>query len=85
MGEATWGALAFFFLLFGWETGRNLTNDLADVVHDRMVGITTLASTHGPTSRLPRRSSADAVAMVAISLAQPVAWVVAACWRRSPC
>ena len=48
VGEATWGALAFFFLLFGWETGRNLTNDLADVMHDRLVGITTLASTHGP-------------------------------------
>ena len=47
VGEATWGALAFFFLLFGWEAGRNLTNDLADVVHDRLVGITTLASTHG--------------------------------------
>ena len=48
VGEATWGALAFFFLLFTWEVaGRNLSNDLADVVHDREVGIATLAATHG--------------------------------------
>ena len=75
VGEATWGALAFFFLLYGWETGRNLTNDLADVVHDRMVGITTLASVHGPKAA-SKVILGDAVAMVAISLAQPVAWVV---------
>jgi 4-hydroxybenzoate polyprenyltransferase len=75
VGEATWGALAFFFLLYGWETCRNLTNDLADVVHDRLVGITTLASTHGPRAA-SQAIVGVAVAMVAISLAQPVSWVV---------
>jgi 4-hydroxybenzoate polyprenyltransferase len=75
VGRATWGALAFFFLLFGWEMGRNLTNDLADVVHDRLVGITTLASTHGPTVAA-RVILADGIAMVPLSLVQPVAWVV---------
>ena len=75
VGEATWGALAFFFLLFAWEAGRNLTNDLADVVHDRMVGITTLASTHGPVLAA-RIIVADAVVIVAIALAQPSPWVV---------
>ena len=75
VGKTTWGALAFFVLLYGWETGRNLTNDLADVVHDRLVGITTLASTHGPRVA-SRVILADGMAMVAISLAQPVGWVV---------
>jgi 4-hydroxybenzoate polyprenyltransferase len=75
VGHATWGALAFFFLLYGWETGRNLTNDLADVVHDRLVGITTLASTHG-TDVASKAILADGMAMVLIALAQPVAWVV---------
>ncbi len=75
VGEANWGALAFFFLLFGWETGRNLTNDLADVVHDRLVGITTLASTHG-TAVAANAIAADGVAMVLIGLAQPTTWVV---------
>ena len=75
VGEATWGTLAFFFLLYGWETCRNLTNDLADVVHDRLVGITTLASIHGPRAA-SRVIVGVAVVMVAISLAQPVAWVV---------
>ena len=75
VGEATWGALAFFLLLYGWETGRNLTNDLADVVHDRMVGITTLASTHGP--RVAARAIlADGMIMVVIALLQPASWVV---------
>lgn len=75
VGELTWGTLAFFFLLFGWETGRNLTNDLADVVHDRIVGITTLASTHGARTAA-KVILAVAVAMVGISLAQPVPWVI---------
>ena len=75
VGKATWGALASFFLLYGWETGRNLTNDLADVEHDRLVGITTLASTHG-ASVAAKVILADGMAMVAISLAQPVGWVV---------
>jgi 4-hydroxybenzoate polyprenyltransferase len=77
VGEATWGALAFFFLLFGWEAGRNLTNDLADVVHDRLVGITTLASTHGP-GVAAKVILADGMAMVVIALAQPTTWVVRA-------
>jgi len=75
VGEATWGALAFFFLLFGWEAGRNLTNDLADVVHDRIVGITTLASTHGPEVAA-KVILADGMAMVVIALAQPTSWIV---------
>ena len=75
VGRLTWGALAFFLLLFGWETGRNLTNDLADVVHDRMVGITTLASTHGPRTAA-KAILADGIAMVPLSLIQPVPWVV---------
>ena len=75
VGKTTWGALAFFFLLYGWETGRNLTNDLADVEHDRLVGITTLASTHGP-SVAAKVILADGVAMVGISLVQPVGWIV---------
>ncbi len=75
VGEATWGALAFFFLLFGWEMGRNLTNDLADVIHDRLVGITTLASTHGPEVAA-KVILADGIAMVVIALAQPTTWVV---------
>lgn len=75
VGHATWGALAFFFLLYGWETGRNLTNDLADVIHDRLVGITTLASTHGP-SVAARVILADGMAMVVLAFAQPTAWVV---------
>ena len=75
VGKTTWGALAFFFLLYGWETGRNLTNDLADVEHDRMVGITTLASMRGP-GVASKVILADGMAMVLISLAQPVTWVV---------
>jgi 4-hydroxybenzoate polyprenyltransferase len=75
VGEAAWGTVAFFFLLFGWEMGRNLTNDLADVVHDRIVGITTLASTHGPEVAA-KVILADGMAMVVIALAQPTTWVV---------
>jgi 4-hydroxybenzoate polyprenyltransferase len=75
VGKVTWGALAFFFLLYGWETGRNLTNDLADVEHDRLVGITTLASTHG--ARVAANAIlVDGMVMVGISLAQPVSWLV---------
>lgn len=73
VGKATWGALAFFFLLFGWEVSRNLSNDLADVSHDRRVGITTLASIHGQSV------STQAIVVVAllmplIGFAQPVPW-----------
>ncbi len=75
VGEANWGALAFFFLLFGWEAGRNLTNDLADVIHDRLVGITTLASTHG-AEVAAKVILVDGVAMVVIALAQPTSWIV---------
>ncbi len=75
VGRLTWGTLAFFFLLYGWETTRNLTNDLADVVHDRLVGIRTLAATHGPRAA-SRAILAAAMVMVALSLAQPVGWAV---------
>jgi 4-hydroxybenzoate polyprenyltransferase len=77
VGKASWGALAFFFLLYAWETGRNLTNDLADVVHDKLVGITTLASTHG-TDIASKAILFDGFAMVIIALLQPVGWVVRA-------
>lgn len=75
VGEATWGAPAFFFLLFAWEATRNLTNDLADVTHDRLVGITTLAAVHGPAVAA-RAIVAVAIAIVAIALAQPSPWIV---------
>jgi 4-hydroxybenzoate polyprenyltransferase len=75
VGEATWSALAFFFLLYAWETGRNLTNDLADVVHDRLVGITTLASIHG-AGVAAKAILADGLAMVAIALVQPQPWLI---------
>jgi 4-hydroxybenzoate polyprenyltransferase len=75
VGEATWGALAFFFLLFAWEATRNLTNDLADVTHDRLVGITTLATVHGP--RVAARAiMVLAVAIVAVALLQPSPWII---------
>jgi 4-hydroxybenzoate polyprenyltransferase len=75
VGHATWGALAFFFLLFGWEVaGRNLSNDLADVSHDRLVGITTLASTHGPEVAVKTIVTGTAL-MPLIALAQPGPWI----------
>lgn len=75
VGHATWGALAFFFLLFGWEMfGRNLSNDLADVSHDRLVGITTLASTHGPGAAA-KTIVAGAIVMPLIAAAQPGSWI----------
>ncbi len=49
VGHATWGALSFFVLLTSWEIfGRNLSNDLADVSHDKPLGITTVATVRGP-------------------------------------
>lgn len=77
VGEATWGALAFFFLLFGWEVGRNLSNDLADVSHDRRVGITTLASVHGPAVSM-RAIGVGAGLMPFIGLIQPGPWFIRA-------
>lgn len=74
VGEAGWGALAFFLLLFVWEVaGRNLTNDLADVRSDRMIGIATLAATHGPAVAV-RGIVAGAVAMPLLGLAQTGPW-----------
>jgi 4-hydroxybenzoate polyprenyltransferase len=73
-GEAGWGAAAFFFLLLIWEiAGRNLSNDLADLTHDRLVGIATLAATHGP------RVAAQAIMMGAalmplVGLLQDGSW-----------
>jgi 4-hydroxybenzoate polyprenyltransferase len=73
VGEATWSALAFFFLLFCWEVSRNLSNDLADVSHDRQVGITTLASVHGP-GRATWSIVVVAELMPFLGLAQPGSW-----------
>ena len=74
VGDASWGALAFFALLFTWEiAGRNLSNDLADVTHDRVVGITTLASVHG--SRIALSAiTAGAGLMPFLALVQPGPW-----------
>lgn len=77
VGEATWGAFAFFFLLFGWEVSRNLSNDLADVSHDRRVGITTLASVHGPLTSM-RAITVVAGLMPLIGLVQPAPWLTRA-------
>jgi 4-hydroxybenzoate polyprenyltransferase len=75
VGKATWGAFAFFFLLFGWEMfGRNLSNDLADVSHDRGVGITTLASIHG-TDAAVRTIVTGAALMPLIGAVQPGPWI----------
>jgi 4-hydroxybenzoate polyprenyltransferase len=74
VGEATWGALAFFALLFTWEVaGRNLSNDLADVTHDRMVGITTLASVHGARTAVTA-ITIGAGLMPLLALVQPGPW-----------
>jgi 4-hydroxybenzoate polyprenyltransferase len=74
VGRVAWGALAFFFLLFGWEMfGRNLSNDLADVSHDRRVGITTLASTYG-TATAVKVIAGGAVLMPLVGVAQPGSW-----------
>ena len=49
VGHATWGALSFFVLLTSWEIfGRNISNDLADLSHDKPLGITTVATVRGP-------------------------------------
>jgi 4-hydroxybenzoate polyprenyltransferase len=69
--------VTFFFLLFLWETGRNLTNDLADVTHDRLLGLTTLASMHGPRAAA-RVILGGGVAMIPIAVSQPTGWVVRA-------
>ncbi len=75
VGRATWGAVAFFFLLFGWEMfGRNLSNDLADVSHDRGVGITTLASTHGSGAAV-KAIVTGAALMPFVGAVQPGSWV----------
>jgi len=71
VGEATWGALAFFFLLFLWEVaGRNLSNDLADIAHDRVMGITTVASVHG-TRMAVRAIVTGAALMPVVAFLQP--------------
>ena len=74
VGEAGWGALAFFFLLLFWEiAGRNLSNDLADVTHDRLVGIATLAVVHGP--RVAARAIlVGAALMPVLGLLQVASW-----------
>jgi len=75
VGEADRGAAAFFLLLVLWEiAGRNLSNDLADVSHDRVVGIATLAATHG-TRVTGRVILIGAAVMPALSLLQDAGWV----------
>ncbi len=76
VGKATWGALAFFFLLFTWEVaGRNLSNDLADVVHDRVVGIATLAARHGTRIAVDVITAGAVVVMPVVALLQPGPWI----------
>jgi 4-hydroxybenzoate polyprenyltransferase len=78
VGRAHWGALAFFFLLLLWEiAGRNLSNDLADVEHDRMVGIATLAATRGPDTAV-EAIVGGALFMPVLALLQPGPWVTRA-------
>ena len=74
VGKAGWGAAAFFFLLLFWEIfGRNLSNDLADVEHDRLVGITTLAATHTPSTAIVTILW-GALLMPVVALLQPSPW-----------
>jgi 4-hydroxybenzoate polyprenyltransferase len=66
--------VAFFVLLFTWEVaGRNLSNDLADVTHDRVVGITTLATVRGTRAALDAITAGTAW-MPLVALAQPGPW-----------
>ncbi|MCL5734501.1 MAG: UbiA prenyltransferase family protein [Actinobacteria bacterium] len=74
VGRATWGAFAFFFLLLFWEIfGRNLSNDLADVDHDRMIGIATLAATHSPDVAI-NTILTGALLMPVVAALQPSPW-----------
>ncbi len=74
VGKAGWGALAFFFLLLFWEIfGRNLSNDLADVEHDRLVGIATLAATHNPATAIVTILT-GALLMPVVAALQPSPW-----------
>ncbi len=74
VGRAGWAAVAFFFLLLFWEIfGRNLSNDLADVEHDRALGITTLAATRGPATAIAA-IVAGAIAMPVVALLQAGPW-----------
>jgi len=73
-GDLRWGTFAFFMLLVLWEiAGRNLSNDLADVEHDRLVGITTLASVRGPAVAT-RAIVAGAALMPVVAMLQPAPW-----------
>lgn len=73
---SVWGALAFFILLLVWEiAGRNLSNDLADVEHDRLVGIKTLSATHG-TASAAKAIVAGSFLMPIIALLQPSDWPI---------
>lgn len=81
-GLAGWAAVAplsmaaapFFGFLVLWEIGgRNLPNDLADVVSDRAVGLRTVATVFGP--RVSARATVAVAAcmlLVLATLAQPV-------------
>ena len=74
-GLAGWAAVApltaaavpFFFFLALWEIGgRNLPNDLSDIVADSAVEIRTVATTFGP--RTSSRATAAAAALTLASL-----------------
>lgn len=70
-----WGAAAFFILLLLWEiAGRNLSNDLADVEHDRLVGIRTFAATRG-TGAAVKAIVVGACLMPVVALLQPSSWI----------
>jgi 4-hydroxybenzoate polyprenyltransferase len=74
VGTAGWGALVYFFILLFWEIfGRNLSNDLADVEHDRLVGIATLAVTRSPAAATTT-IVAGAALMPVVAVLQPSPW-----------
>jgi len=77
-GLAGWAAVApltisaapFFIFLALWEIGgRNLPNDLADVVADSRVGLTTVATVFGT------RVSAAAIAVLAVATLPAIAFL----------
>ena len=68
VGPLSLDAAPFFAFLALWEIGgRNLPNDLADLVADSAVGIRTVATTFGP------RASARATAVVSFAALVPLA------------
>lgn len=65
------GAAAFFLLLATWEiAGRNIPNDLADLVADSAVGMRTVPTTFGP-STAARATAAGGAVTLALCTLQP--------------